>query len=178
MHLYRQPIIIFGAVLPILGAIALVATGSMLTSKMSASFNNKQNAYQAYEQSLKASRDIEAEVIRQRKHLERWNAELSAETASAVTGNLREIAETLPNKEFQQTGFERPAGSSGFGTASAQKSSQVRIGFRGTYRTLQRAFLDLETRMPQLQMQEMKMEPMSSSTSLMNVQVTYTAWEN
>jgi hypothetical protein len=52
------------------------------------------------------------------------------------------------------------------------------MAYRGTFRTLQRAFLALETRMPQLQLQEFKIEPNSTQASLLNLQVTYTSWEN
>ena len=92
--------------------------------------------------------------------------------------NLREIIERLPSKEIQQTAFERPGARGGFGSVAAQSSSQIRIAFRGTYRTLQRAFLELETRMPQLQLQDLRIDPSSNQSSLMNFQVTYTAWEN
>jgi hypothetical protein len=37
--------------------------------------------------------------------------------------------------------------------------------------------MELETRMPQLQLQEIKIDP-SPQSSLLNFQVTYTAWEN
>jgi hypothetical protein len=178
MHLYRQPIILFGIVVPILVAAAIVAVGSMLKSKMTASFNNKQSTYKTYEQSRLAGLEIESQVTRQRQHLERWNEQISQETASAVANNLREISTRLPAKEFQQTAFERPSGSGGFGSASAQKSSQLRIAFRGTFRTMQRAFLELETRMPRIQLQDLKIDPSSNQSSLLNFQVTYTAWEN
>ncbi len=178
MHLYRQTIILFGVIVPVLCAAIVVGIGSMLKSKMAASFDNKKKTYKTYEQARHAGLKIEAEVIRQREHLERWNEQLSLETASTVATNLREISDQLPSKEIQQTAFERPNGSGGFGAASAQNSSQVRIGFRGTYRTLQRAFLELETRMPQLQLQELKLDPINTHSSLMNLQVTYTAWEN
>ena len=52
------------------------------------------------------------------------------------------------------------------------------MAFRGTFRTMQRAFLELETRMPQLQLQELRIDPSSSQSSLLNFQVIYTAWEN
>ena len=42
---------------------------------------------------------------------------------------------------------------------------------------MQKAFIELETRMPQLQLQDLKIDPSSSSTSTLNFQVTYTAWE-
>lgn len=178
MHLYRQPIILFGIVLPVLCAAAVVGVGYVVKSRMVASFENKQSTYKTYEQGRLAGLEVEAQVTRQRQHLDRWNEQLSQETASAVATNLREISENLPSKEIQQTAFERPSSSGGFGAAAAQRSSQIRIAFRGTYRTLQRAFLELETRMPQLQLQEFKMDPISTHSSLVNFQVTYTAWEN
>jgi hypothetical protein len=178
MHLYRQPIILFGIVIPVLVAAAFGGGGFLLKSKMISSFDNKQKTYKTYEQSRIAGLDIETQVGRQRPHIERWNTQLSQETASAVTTHLRKISEHLPAKEIQQTAFERPGGTGGFGSVSAQKSSQLRIAFRGTYRTLQRAFLELETLMPQLQLQEFRMDPISNQSSQLNFQVTYTAWEN
>ncbi len=178
MHLYRQTIALFGIVLPILVAAGVVSVSFLLKSKMVDSFENKLSNYKTYEQGRLAGLEIEAQVTRQRQHIERWNNQLSQETASAVTTNLREIAEHLPSKELQQTAFERPSANGGFGSISAQKSSQIRIAFRGTFRTMQRAFLELETRMPQLQLQEFKIDPSTGQSALLNYQVTYTAWEN
>lgn len=178
MYLYRQTIILFGIVVPMVVAAIVVGVSFMLKSKMVSSFNNKQANYKTYEQGRIAGLEIEAQVTRQRQHLDRWNESLAQETASAVATNLRGIIDELPGKEIQQTAFERPSGSAGFASVAAQKSSQVRISFRGTFRTLQRAFLELETRMPQLQLQELRMDPVTNQTSLMNFQVSYTAWEN
>lgn len=178
MHLYRQTIILFGLVLPVVIAAALGGVGYMLQSHMAASFHNKENTFKTYEQARLAGIEVETQVTRQRDHLSRWNEQLALETASTVATHLRKISEHLSNKEIQQTSFERPGTTGGFGAASAQKSSQLRIAFRGTFRTLQRAFLELETRMPQLQLQELRINPVSPQSSLLNFQVTYTAWEN
>ena len=178
MHLYRQTIALFGIIVPVAATAALVGICFLLKSQMAESFDNKQKNFKTYESGRLAGLEIEAEVTRQRQHIERWNAQLSQETASAVTTNLREISEHLPSKEIQQTAFERPSSNGGFGTISAQSSSQIRIAFRGTFRTMQRAFLELETRMPRLQLQELKIDPSTNQSSLLNFQVTYTAWEN
>lgn len=178
MHLYRQPIIIFGIVLPVVAMAGLVAVCFMLKSKMVTSFNNKMTNYKRYERSRLDGLEVEAQVTRQRQHVERWSNLLSQETASAVTTSLREIAEHLPNKEYQQKAFERNQSKAGFGSVSAQNSSQITIAFRGTFRTMQRAFLELETKMPQLQLTELKIDPSSTLSSLLNFQVTYTVWEN
>src|ERR1035437_2664771 len=136
MHLYRQAIILFGIVVPLAIAAAVIGGGYWLKSEMIASFENKQKTYKAYEQGRLAGLEIETQVTRQRHHLDRWNEQLSQETSSAVATNLRKIAEHLPSKELQQTAFEPHSATGGFGSAAAQKSSQLRIAFRGTYRTM------------------------------------------
>ncbi|MEN9975836.1 MAG: hypothetical protein RLZZ282_1842 [Verrucomicrobiota bacterium] len=178
MHLYRQPIIVFGLVVPVLIAAALCGIGYMLQSQMADSFANKEKTFKTAEQTRIAAYGVETQVALQRDHLNRWNEQLGLETASTVSTHLRKISEQLPSKEIQQTSFERQSGSSGFGTATGQKSSQLRIAFRGTFRTLQRAFLELETRMPQLQLEELSLNPVAPPSPLLNLQVTYTAWEN
>lgn len=178
MHLYRQTIALFGIIVPVAAAAALVGLCFLLKSNMAASFDHKQKTFKISESARLASVAIGTQVNRQREHTERRNLQLSQETASAVTTNLREILSHLPTKEIQQTALEPSSTKAGFGIISAQNSSQIRIAFRGTYRTMQRAFLELETRMPRLQLQDLKIDPSTTQSSLLNFQVSYTAWEN
>lgn len=177
-HFYRQPVILFGIAVPFIMAAVVVGGSLLATKRMTQSFENKRQTFKTYEQGRQASKKIEDVVAAERPHLDRWMQQLSQETASTVATHLRDIMDHLPSKEIQQTAFERPTGVGGFGSVSAQKSSQLRIAFRGTFRTLQRAILELETRMPQLQLQDMKLDPVSGESTLVNMQVTYTAWEN
>jgi hypothetical protein len=178
MHLYRQTIILFGIAVPVVITAIIVGLCFMLKSNMVDSFGTKLKSFKDYEISRVAGLELEAKVTKERENIERWQNQLAQETASAVTTNLREISEHLPSKEIQQTAFERPNSNGGFGAVSAQNSSPIRIAFRGTFRTMQRAFLELESRMPRLQLQDLRIDPSSSQSSLLNFQVTYTAWEN
>lgn len=175
--MYKQSIILFGIALPLAGIAALIGGLYFLKLEMTESFAVKLKEHKIYSQSRNGVMEIEGKIARQRPHLTRWKDELSAETTSAVRTHLKAISEHLPSKEFQETGFDPLTGNSGLGSATLQKSSQFRLGFRGTYRTIQQALMELETRMPQLQLQEIKIDP-SPQSSLLNIQVTYTAWEN
>lgn len=176
--MYKQPIILFGIVIPVLICGIIIGVCAMVKSKITASFDNKLQYYTGHEQSRIGALGIEAELGRQREFSEKWNELLEKETFSHVTTNLRMIGEGLPHKEFQQTAFERLGNSPGFGNASAQKSQSLRFNFRGTFRTVQRAFIELETKMPNLQLQELKIDPYTSGEAqLLNFQVTYTAWQ-
>jgi hypothetical protein len=177
--MYKQSIIIFGIVIPFLVAAVVIGACAFVRGKITGSFDNKVMYYSGYEKSRMGSLEIEATLSRQRSDFDRWNELTKQETFSLVTTNLRAIGEQLPPKEFQQTAFERLGQSGGFGSVSAQKSSGLKFNFRGTYRTVQKAFLELETRMPNLQLQELKIDPNTAGEStLLNFQVTYTAWEN
>lgn len=177
MNLYRQAIVFFGVVIPLLCGVAVIGVGYIVKSRMFESYQTKLESFRSNQRSEVASKQIEMEIKEARPHLERWTAQLSMETASTVSTTLRSVTEKLPNKEIQQTSFELPQTTTGFGQVSSQDSAHIRMAYRGTYRTLQKAFLELETRLPQLQLQEMKFEPMGTSSSLLNFQVTYTAWE-
>lgn len=177
--MYKQSIILFGIVIPVLIAAVLIGACAFLRSKITGSFDNKIQYYSGYENSRMGALAIETQLKRQRGDYERWNEMLKQETFSVVTTNLRAIGEKLPPKEFQQTAFERLGQSGGIGSVSAQKSSGLKFNLRGTFRTVQKAFLELETRMPNLQLQELKIDPSSTTDSqLLNFQVTYTAWES
>ena len=149
-----------------------------MKNKMTASYEMKKENYQSHHKARSTAEKLEEKVIVIRPHLERWDEQLNKETSSEVVSNLREIISTLPEKEIQQTAFDPSNNSGGLGKASAQPSSQVRIGFRGTYRSLQKAFLELETRMPHLQLEDCSIQPVATSGFLLSLQVTYTAWKN
>lgn len=175
--MYKQSIILFGIVLPIVGFAVVIGGLYFLKMEMTSSYAVKTEEYKIYSRSRIMAMEIEGKIAHRRPHLARWKEELSAETTSAVRTNLKAISEQLPSKEFQETAFDPLSGNTGLGSVTTQKSSQLRLGFRGTYRTVQQALMELETRMPQLQLQEIRIDP-SSQSSQLNVQVTYTAWEN
>jgi hypothetical protein len=174
---YRQSIVVFGFVLPLVVCVAIFGGGLVIKAKAAASFENKQALFKSAEMNRIGAIGLEAQVSKRREHVERWTEQMKTETSNSITSHLKEIGDMLPAKEFQQTAAEYPAGKAGFATSSAQNSSQVKLAFRGTFRSVQQAFLELETRMPQLQLQELKIDPSSASSSSLNFQVTYTAWE-
>jgi molybdopterin converting factor small subunit len=178
MNYYRQSIILFGIVVPFL--ICAIAIGGCIYAigDFQQTLKTKQAEFKTNSTLQKTIKELEKEVGAERPYLERWTEDLSKETASSVSNNLRRITSKLPPKEIIQTAFEPSATKGGFGSASAQKSSIVKVGFRGTYRTIQRALLELESIMPQLHIVDMKMDPISGENSMINMQVTYTVWEN
>jgi len=104
--MYKQSIILFGIVIPIVIAAVLIGACAFVRGKITASFDEKVLYYSGYENSRLGALAIEAQISRQREDYVRWNELLEQETFSLVTTNLRAIGETLPPKEFQQTAFD------------------------------------------------------------------------
>ena len=114
---------------------------------------------------------------RQDPHMKRWMALFEKPTAATVNAFLAEVQKKFGGQEFQQTAFRRTASAGGIGGASAQPSIQIQLAFRGTYRALQNAFVELETSMPQLQLDSLKLAP-NSNRKVLNADLVYTAWQN
>jgi hypothetical protein len=174
---YRGPIAVFGLFLPCVGAAAVIALSYFAKSRMAESLDAKIGHFKSYEQTRQAVLALELDLAPQRPHVERWKTRMSSGTAGIVSTSIKEITDQLPPGEIQQTAFDPATPVGGFAAVTANKSAPVRVAFRGTYRTVQRAFMDLEARLPQLQLQELRVTPGSSSQSLLNYQVSYTAWE-
>jgi hypothetical protein len=176
MPLYRQSILIFGLILPLTIAIVALVASYFFKSKLEDSFRSNIASYKSTDDVRIASLTIESKIIYQRPNMERWNTSLSQEAGNTVRTKLDAIISELPVSEIQLASFSSSPAKAGFG--SAQKSSQVQFVLRGTFHTVQRALLKLETQLPQLQLQDLVIDPKAISSSLLAFTITYNAWEN
>lgn len=174
--IYREAILIFGFILP--GVITAAIIGGLLYAKsdLEGQMTSKRKLFAAFEKNRKEILQIESRLVRQRPLANRWSALLEEEASSALTEKISDLRSKLPPNEFQQTSFNRSAGLGTFSTSAAYPSTQLQLSFRANYRSMQRAFLEFESRLPQLQLQTLKIERTSSEETL-TFQATYTAWE-
>jgi len=176
MNHFRQSIIFFGFVLPII-AVAVVGGGlAFLRNKVAENYNNKAALCKSYNANLNRAEQIEANIAEKRHHIANWSEALHQEAVSTVSAHLREISKKLPPKEFQQAAFD-PGKARGIGSASAQQAISLNLSYRATFRAMQRAMLELESRMPQLQLNELSVNR-SPRSNILNFQLTYTVWED
>jgi hypothetical protein len=176
--MYKKPIILFGIVTPMVFSLILLGICSQLKRKVSVVYDVRAQQYKSFQVSKLTSAQIEQEVKSQRDLYNQWQALLEQDSLSVLNENMKILAGKLPSKEFQQPIPEKLSNKLGFGQASAQKSNAIKFNLKGTYRTTQKALLELETRMPNLQLQDLRIDPNpNSNSSLLSVQVTYTAWE-
>lgn len=176
--MYKQPIIIFGIVIPLVIAGAIFGIGSVVKGRFTTTYETKVQQFKDYKRNKILAKETETQVTKQREVYNQWKVILEQDSFSQVTSNLRSITADLPPKEIQQPFPERLDNKLAFGLASAQDSTAVRFNLKGSFRTIQRALVELETRMPNLQLQDIKMEPTNTPDGpVLNVQASYTAWE-
>ncbi|MBB5352359.1 hypothetical protein HNR46_002604 [Haloferula luteola] len=175
MTSYKNAITVFGFIVPALIVAVVLTVGFVARGHVQTSLQNKSKHFKGFNRNQQQVDQLEKQLSQKREASEYWNELLGRETASTITSHLRDISSKLPSKEFQITSQSTPQNRSGFGSASAQSSSQVNLGFRANFRSMQKAFLELETRMPQLQLQDLKISPSNQGGNL-NIDASYTAW--
>ena len=119
---------------------------------------------------------LERKVQSQAPHMHRWMSLFEQPAATSVNTFSRDFQKDYDATHFQQTAFRPTTVAGGIGGASQQPSIQLHFAFRGTYRALQTAFLELETKMPQLQLDSIKLSR-AANQNVLNAAVVYTTWQ-
>ncbi len=173
---YKQPVVVFGVVLPLLVLILIFAVSFNYRSKFEKSYRVRKEQYVAHQKVTKQREALEEKISEQAPFMTRWMGLFDKPADSSVNAVLNDVQTRYSSNELQQTSFRRSPASGGIGGASKQSAVKLQLTFRGTYRGLQNAFLEMETRMPHLQLDHLKLRK-ESNRNLLNADVVYTAWQ-
>lgn len=174
---YKEPVLVFGLVAPILLVVVVLGLGFHFRGKFEDTFRTRKSEYANYKK-IEAQREaLEKKIRTQEPHMNRWMALFEKATGSNVKSFFSDYQKQFRGKEFVQTVFRQTNASGGIASASAQPSIQLQLAFRGTYRALQNAFLELETRMPHLQLDSIKLSVSNQDPSVLSADLIYTAWQ-
>lgn len=174
---YKEPVLVFGLIVPLVLVVVVLGLGVHFRGKFESTYRSRKDHHASYKK-VEAERSVLEKKIRaQEPHLNRWMSLFEGATGSDVKGFFSKFQESVSGQEFTQTAFRRTSASGGIGGASAQPSIQIQLAFRGTYRALQNAFLELETRMPHLQLDSLKLTVSNQNSQVLNADLVYTAWQ-
>lgn len=174
--LYKQSVLTFGVIIPVVIVTVLLVAAINIRGKLEAEFDQRELNFSQYKRVQVERKVLEDKVRDQEPHMNRWMSLFTKATSTDVNSLLGEIQKQFKGTELQQTAFRQGTSSGGIGGASAQPSVQIQLGFRGTYRALQTAFLELETRMPHLQLDSLKFT-VHPNRQVLNAEINYTAWQ-
>jgi hypothetical protein len=174
---YKDPVIVFGLVAPVLLVVLTLGLGVHFRGKFEKTYEARKEQFDTYKIAEKQREVLQKKINSQEPHLNRWMALFEKATTTAVSSFFSGFQKQYEGQEFQLTSIRRTSTTGGIGGASEQPSIQLQLGFRGTFRALQNAFLELETRMPQLQMDSFKISVNQPDKKVLNMNLIYTAWQ-
>lgn len=174
---YKDPVIIFGMVAPVLLIVITFGLGVHFRGKFEKTYEARKDRFDSFKVVEVQREALQKKINSQEPHLNRWMALFEKSTTTAVSSFFSGFQKKYGGQEFQLTSISPSSTVGGIGGVSEQPSIQLQLGFRGTFRALQTAFLELETRMPQLQMDSFKISVDQPNRKVLNMNLVYTAWQ-
>ena len=174
---FKIGIILFGAVLPLL-VIGLVWLAiSSQKKKIEVEHATRKASYLAQQRQEEVAKGLQVKLSRYDDRKKSWDVLLRNSDIGTVTGLLKEIsAEYSGTETFKRNDFNFVNKENGIGAASQQPSVSFTVSLSGTYKAIQQSLLSLESRMPNLSLNSMKIAPEPGS-SLLEAELSYSAWK-
>ena len=173
---FKQPVFVFGVFAPLLLVVVLLVAGMHFRGRLEETYKERQKHHGQYKMVQAEREGLEREISSQKPHMTRWMALYDKPTTSRINSFLTSFQKRFDSREFKQKAFNRTSSAGVIGGGSRQASIHVQLAFRGTYRALQTAFLELETRMPNLQLDGIRLTA-NQDHQVLEADVNYTAWQ-
>lgn len=110
-----------------------------------------------------------------REQMAEWEQSLRGEVAQQVNRVLQEIIEPYREDELRQVALSRPANRSTIAGGTENSYSRFEVVFEGGYEPMQEVLARLETRMPNLVLEELLVEPTRNS-AVLSFRIVFTCW--
>lgn len=174
---YKKAVGVFGIAIPM-----VVMTGLALFALSKASDVEKK--YLAKERLLKREQIIKMQnaalkkqVKEQEEALNGWKELIAGESPRTFLQHWKETEKQFKSDEFIRELPVWQNRSTGIGKGVGQEAGQVVMTFDATYRAMQTALLEMETRLPQMQLDSIEISP-SKQGGLLNFKTQHTVWAN
>lgn len=172
---YKNAITVFGIALPLIG-FAVIAGGALYAvTTINKKHSLKEVAFSKSQKEEKQLAHLQGMVAKNGKHLQIWNTNLDTETRGTFLEHWKEAEKKFTGKEFSRSPHNWVNYSEGLGKGIKQPASQVEMKFSGTYRAMQLALMEIESKLPQLQLDALSMTPDNNAGTL-NFSTTFTVW--
>jgi len=178
--MYKQAIIIFGIVVP--GGILLLALVIIWT--MLENFETQRDsriaAFEMSKVSAVKEKALEGKLTSRRGRMAYWNDHLGRDVIQSFNENLEAALSRFDSNQLRMAAASRPTGEGGVGKEVGADASRFKLTFEGGYGPMQEMLAELELRMPQLLLEQMKISPGSGRGRERNLtfEVSYTAWNH
>lgn len=173
---YKKSVAIFGLVIPLIVILALTAFVLMKASSIRTEYTQKIESSTMNDLSEKQNKLLVKQAQAESKTLKSWQDLLGSESRRSFLKHWKTTEKQFKAKEFIRELPTWQNTSTGIGAGiKNQSASQVTMTFDSTYRAMQIAVMEVETRLPQLQLDSLDINP-SKDGGTLNFKTTYTVW--
>ena len=176
MHKYKQSITIFGFVIPIVLVVIFTIICLVISGKVKDTANKRESAFAQHNTLQNQVTKLQTGIREKQEANKAWDEVLSSDIRPTLQSNLKNILGKYTSQQVAQTGFFRPSTTGRLAMGAQQQSSTVTLKFRGTYLPMEQTLLELESRLPQMQVNSLDIERERSSNEL-SFNLSYTIWE-
>jgi len=172
---YKQAVVVFGILLPAVFLIALTFAVYWKAGSIHQEYELKVNLQNQDAMAAKQNAILAKKVKVQDELLSAWKGLLAKEDRRTFLEHWKTVRKKFKANEFVG---ERPVWSNasmGLGKDVAQPSSSVTLSFDASYRAMQSAFLEVETELPQMQLDSLEMIPNQDGKTI-HFKTVYTVW--
>ena len=172
---YKQSVGIFGIAIPCLIMAAIAGIAFYMSSSTAADFKKKKKAYDKAQIAAKEINELQGKMQKISRDLNGWDNMLKSETRGTFLQHWKETEQKFTGKEFTRNPYNWVNYSDGIGKGLNQPASQVNMSFSATYRAMQLAFLEIETKLPNMQLDSLSIVPEKNGEKI-NFKTTHTIW--
>lgn len=176
MNNYKQSITLFGFVIPVLLLVVFSIICVVVSGNIKAKAIERETAFAQHNRLQTQVTQLQAGMREKRDAIEQWQKVVSSDIRPDLQLNLKNILEKYSSRQIAQTGFFRPATLGRLAMGAQQQSSSVTLKFRGTYLPMEKALIELESRLPQMQVNSFSIKRERSADELL-FDLSYTIWE-
>lgn len=174
---FKIGIILFGVLLPLLVVGLIFGLITTRKSKIETEYAARKSSFQSQQRQEQAVKGLEVKLSQFDGRKEEWDVLLKNSDIGTVTGLLKEVsAEYSGTETFKKDEFTFVNKETGIGAASEQPSVSFTVTLSGTFTAIQQGLLSLESTMPNLSLNSMKISP-DPGSSLLLAELSYSAWK-
>lgn len=172
---YKQPIAVFGFALPGLFMLLLAGVALYGNANISGTFDKKKRAYDKSQEASRQQMELLGKVNENKKLLSAWDNMLKTETRGTFLEHWKKAEDRFSGKELTKTSHNWLNYSDGLGRGISQPASQVNMSFQATYRAMQTSLMEIETTLPNMQLDGLEIK-LDNSGAALNFETTFTVW--
>ena len=172
---YKKPVILLGLVVPVLVMLLLMSSVYYGHSKLNKSYQVKKLSFDKAEKARQNTLDLQVKVAMNNNELVKWEGLLANENRGTFVDHWKEAEQKFSGKELTRTPHTWLNYSPGIGKDVKQPSSQVTMAFSATYRAMQATLMEVESKLPQMQLDSISMKP-DEVGGRVNFTTKFTIW--